>query len=111
MDAPNQALRQLVPACVQDTTGGAPQDTLDPNMSGKALNAIRKRENLNTQVISDNISNAIEWGGEVYQAMASEIYTRGGMVRTISQDGTHGKQDLQKTILDEETGKLIESNS
>ena len=111
LDGSTQSLMQIVPAFVQDTTGGAPQDTLDPNMSGKALNAIRKRENLNTQVVSDNISNAIEWGGEVYQAMASEIYTRSGMVRTISQDGTHGKQDLQKTILDEETGKLVESNS
>lgn len=105
------ALMQVVPGYIQQRTGGAPQDTIDPNASGKAINAMRKRENLNTQVILDNISNSVEWGGTVYQFMSDEVYTTERIVTTIGKDGTEGKQQLLKTVLDEETGRPVESNN
>ncbi len=111
LDGSTQALMQIVPEFVRETTGGAPQDTFDPAMSGKALNAIMKREDLNTQVLSDNIANAIEWSGTVYQSMASEIYTSKRIVNVIGKDGIESQKQLMKLGLDEKSGKLIELNN
>lgn len=111
LDGSTTALLSLVPEYIRGVTGGAPQDTFNPDMSGKAIKAIIKRENMKTQVINDNIALAIEWSGTVYISMAEEIYNTQRIMRTIGRDGTKGKTQLRKTILDEETGRLIEINT
>jgi len=102
---------QAVLEFIRETTGGVPQDTMDPNASGKAIRAITKRMNLNTQPVQDNISTAIEWSGQVYQSMASDIYNREQMVRTLGIDGTDGQEHLLKMVMDEKTGLFKESNN
>ena len=111
LDGSTAALMELVPAFIKDTTGGAPQDTLDPDASGKAINAIIKRMNMNTQPITDNISMAIESSGWVYQSKAAEVYNRQQMVRTLSEDGTDGQEQLLKVVIDERTGKHVFANN
>lgn len=111
LDQSTAALMQIVTDYVQQATGGAPQDTLDPDASGKAIQALLKRENLNTQDMMDNIANAIEWEGVVYQSIASEIYNTPRIMTTLGKDGTEGKAKLLELVLDEETGKLVESNT
>ena len=110
LDQSTVALMQLVTEYVQQTTGGAPQDTLDPKTSGKAINALLKRENLNTQDIMDNIANAIQWEGTVYQAIAQDVYTTDRLMRTLNKDGTEGKKRINTSVLDEESGELVEAN-
>lgn len=110
LDGNTQSLLQIVPAFIQDVTGGAPQDTVDPNASGKAIIALQKREDLNTQTLNDNIANAIEWSGEVWASMAEEVYSSKRMVNLIGKDGTESEKQLLKTVLDEQTGKLIQAN-
>jgi len=100
----------MVPALITSLTGGAPQDTLDPDASGKAIQAIIKRMNLNTQPVFDNITFSIEWSGEVYQAIAAEIYNKPRIVNTIAKDGTESREHLFKIVTDEQTGKQIEAN-
>jgi len=109
LDGNTAALMEFVPNFIQSMTGGAPQDTLDPNASGKAINAVIQQSNLRTQDFFDNISNAIEWSGVVYQSMASDIYSKQQMVRVIGKDGTENREMLFKTVQDED-GKLVESN-
>lgn len=111
LDGSTAALLQLVPNFIQSMTGGVPQDTIDPNMSGKALNALIKRENLNTQTINDHIASSVEWSGTVYESMASEIYTKPRIVNTIGLDGTESSKQLLKQVFDEETGRIIETNN
>lgn len=111
LDGNTQSLLQIVPAFVTDTTGGAPQDTIDPQSSGKAINAMQKREDLNTQAMMDNVANAIEWSGVVYESMATEVYSQKRMVNTIGKDGTESEQMLFKTVLDDKTGRLVEANN
>ena len=111
LDANSQSLLQIVPSFVAATTGGAPQDTIDPNASGKAINALQKREDLNTQAMFDNIANAIEWSGSVYESMAQEVYSEKRSVNTISKDGTESTKELLKNVLDEKTGRLTETNN
>ncbi len=111
IDGNTQASMQALMQYVQETIGAVPKDTLDPNASGKAIRALMKRDNQNTQPIFDNINTAIEWMGTVYQSMAAEIYNSEQMVRTIGIDGTDGREQLLKVVMDEETGKFVRSNN
>lgn len=111
LDGSTTALLGIVPGFIQDTTGGVPQDTLDPDLSGKAINALIKRQNLTTQTITTNIANAILWSGEVYQSMAAEIYNTQRIIRTVGKDGNESETQLLKTVMDDETGKVIEANT
>lgn len=104
------ASTEIVGNFVQMRTGNAPQDQIDPDASGKAINALRKRENLNTQTISDNIRNSIKRSGEVYRAMAAEVYNSKRVKRLVAEDGTESTIQLFKTTLDTDTGMLIEIN-
>lgn len=110
LDASTTALLTIVPQYIKDVSGFEVGEAIDKEASGKALAQMIKRENMNTQVINDNIANAIAYSGEIYQAMAQEIYTTPRMVRTLSRDGTDGTADLMQPVMDEETGQFIESN-
>ena len=111
LDASTTALVGIVPSFIQGVTGGAPQDTIDPDASGKAINALIKRENLNTQVILDNIETAVVWSGEVYQSMAAELYNTERVMQTIGKDGRDGEVALSETILDKDSGRMVEINT
>lgn len=111
LDGATAALLQIVPQHIQQITGGAPQDTLDPDASGKAIQALQKRENMKTYTINDNIINSVEWMGEIYQSIASEIYDSKRIMRTIGQDGTENQVQLFKEMQDEKTGALIQGNT
>lgn len=91
--------------------GEVPQDVIDPKTSGKAVNAIIKRINMNTAPIMENISDGIVLMGDIYQSMAAEVYTGHQMVRTVGLDGTDALKMLGKLTMDEETGEFIEANS
>lgn len=111
LDQSTTSLLTIVPNFIKDVTGFFPGEAVDKEMSGKAIRALMKRENMNTQVINDNISNAIEWSGEIYQAMAQELYTSQRMIRTLQRDGTDGSEMLLAPVFDEETGLPVESNN
>jgi len=114
--APNQldpntmGVIDTISGFVQRQTGNAPQDQIDPDASGKAINALRKRENLNTQVITDNILQSIKHSGKVYRAIAGEIYTRSQMKKIIGIDGTIKMEQLNVQSLDPQTGNPIQLN-
>jgi len=111
LDGSTEQLLQIVPAYFNEQTGGAPQEIMDPKASGKAIRALQKREDLNTQVINDNYAMSIQRSGEVYQSMAADVYSVKRMVRTVGVDGTDGTKALLKTVMDEKTGRLVESNN
>ena len=110
LDQSTTTLLGIVPAHIKDQTSSQNQEAFDSDMSGKAIKALIKREDMTTQVINDNIANAIAWSGEIYQAMAAEIYTTRRMVKTISKDGVEGDELLMKPTFDEEQGLMIETN-
>ncbi|WP_347851982.1 portal protein [Planktomarina sp.] len=68
------SLIQMTSEFIRMGTGGSPQDIADPNASGKAINAIIKRVDKNTQPIFDNIRGSLKHLGNVYQSMAAEVY-------------------------------------
>jgi len=111
LDPATTALLGIVPQFIQDVTGGPPQESYSKDMSGKAINALIKRENMNTQVINDNIANSMVWNGTVFQAMALEVYTNMRKVRVIGKDSSEGESQLLEQVVDEETGRIVEVNN
>ena len=111
LDENTKSLVDIINGYMRDRTGGMPQDVSDPNASGKAIRAILKRVNLNTQTIKKNIANAYKQAGRVYTAMAGDIYTVERMVRTLGKDGTEGRVRLLQTIQDSKTGKMVHANN
>lgn len=104
------ASTQLVADFVQRQTGNAPQDTIDPDASGKAINALRKRENLNTQTFSDNIVQSLKHSGVVWRSQAAEVYISQRIKRTLALDGEAGIVKIFETAMDESTGMLKHIN-
>ena len=111
LDQATAELVRIIPAFIQEMTGSVQQDTLDPNASGKAINAMIKRENLNTQDIRNNIANSVEWEGTVYSSMSEEVYATERTLRTLGKDGAEGVIRLNTLTFDEKTGKLKVINS
>jgi hypothetical protein len=110
LDGSTAALMQIVPQLFQQMTGGAPQDTLDPNASGKAINALISQENLKTQTVMDNYSASIEWGGEVYRSIAGDIYNTPRIMQITGIDGTSSQVQILKEVQDPKTGRIIVAN-
>ena len=101
------AATEITSNFVQRTTGNAPQDTIDPDASGKAINALRARENLNTQVMTDNILISIKHSGKVYLSIANEIYTEMRGKRVLKADGSSSLEQINRPGVDQETGEPI----
>ena len=111
MDANAATLLTLTLEHIRGQTGGAPQDTLNPDASGKAIRALQKRENLKTATVMDNIARSIEWMGEVYQSIASEIYDSQRMMRIIGMDGAQRQIQIFKEVMDSDTGLIVRANN
>ena len=92
---------------VQLVTGNSPQDTIDPDASGKAINALIKREDQKTHIVTDNINISLEHSAKVYQSMAEEIYSIPMTKRSLGEDGEASTIKINAPILDRQTGTLV----
>ena len=99
---------QIIDGFVQRTTGGAPQEVQNPDASGKAINALRARENLNTQPVADNILLAIKHSGDVYRSIASEVHADTKTKRVTREDGKASLVTINASILDEDSGEYVD---
>jgi len=89
---------------IQSEVGGAPQDIMDVEASGKAINAMISRQDMNTFVLMDNIAKTLKRVGEVYRSIAGEIYDVERAVTVVGVDGSEKQQNLFEIIVDEKTG-------
>jgi len=105
VDANDAAVMQIASDYIREETGGAPQDVMDPEASGKAINALIARVDMNTFTLMDNIAKSLKRGGEVFKSMAAEIHDVEQAINIIKEDGTDGQVNLHEIIIDEETGK------
>lgn len=110
MDANVAALLEMMPKFIGETSGEIPMEVFKSEMSGKAIAKVTEIVNMNTQILRDNIRSSVAHSGDVYQAMAAEIYTRRRIVQTINRDDKDGESLLQRMVMDEKTGKLVMSN-
>lgn len=83
-----QTLIEITSGFIQQGTGGAPQDTIDPDASGKAINAVIKRVDQATRPLFENIAAALTHAAEVYRHIAAEIYAE--RTRTVMLPNREG---------------------
>lgn len=111
LDPNVQSLIEKTTEFIRNVTGGAVQEVFDPKMSGKAMKLFIKQRDMNTHVITANIAKSIRSSGDVYQAMASEVYTtRGRIINTLGLDGTDSQKVLGELIQDKKTQEFKNIN-
>ena len=101
---------EVVSNFVQRETGNAPQDQIDPDASGVAIDSLREREDLTTQPITDNIHQSIKHSGKVWESIADDIYTRTQMKKVLGLNGKVSIEQINTPSLDPETGNAITLN-
>ena len=84
-------------AAVDDVAGaGLPADITDVDLSGKALNALNKRLDMQSYTYQDNHKYAMRRDGEVYASMVRDIKDTEEEVILFKLDGTKTTETLNK---------------
>jgi len=91
-------------------SGGMPQDTLDPDASGKAINAMIQRVDMQTAVLMDNISLCTKTVGKIYLGMASEVYDTERFIKLVGEDGSEKDALLMEYVLHPKVDKFVRIN-
>ena len=96
-------------ADIQATTGRfAPSLGDNPtDQSGKALLAVQEQGEAGTFELNDNLAGAVEYTIEILLDLVPKIYDTERQIRILNQDGTSETIEINKTIIDEQTGKKV----
>lgn len=106
------ALAQLAATALEDMLGNQQAgEQLQPNQSGKAVELVQQRLDMQVFIYVDNFKKTIKRMGEVWQSMAKDLLVEPGRkMKTIDPEGQSSTVELMKPILDKETGKTIKAN-
>lgn len=102
---------ELSRQAVEDVANpGLPQDIADPDLSGKAVNALTNRLDQQSIVYQQNLKHAKRRDAEIYASMAVEVYDAPREVTLTNQDGTTKKVKIMEMVQDRESGNLVALN-
>ena len=105
------AVIELTRQSVADVTDpGLPQDVANSNISGKAVNALQNRLDMQTFVYLDNLRSALRRDGEVYASMASELYDTPRKVKMMGPDQGVSEAVVMDNVVDIASGQQITMN-
>lgn len=102
------ALLQITETDMQDLLGNQQAgEQLQPNMSGKAVELIQNRLDMQVFIYMSNMAKAVKCSGEIWLSMAKDILVEEGRkMKTISNQGTPGSVELMKPMMGEEGVEL-----
>jgi hypothetical protein len=107
------ALLQLTEQDLKDLLGGAQNgDNLVSNISGKAVELIQTRLDMQSFIYMSNMAKAVRRCGEVWLSIAQEIYSPGDDERRMKGFDASGKAfpvTIGRKVLDK-TGKVVLEN-
>ena len=106
------ALLQVTEVDMQDILGN-PQgaDKMVSGMSGKAVEMIQTRVDMQSFIYMSNFAKGMKRCGEIWLSMARDIYTEEKRkMKTITPAGDSGTVELMQPVIEEETGKVILKN-
>lgn len=106
------ALLQITETDMQDILGN-PQgaDKMVSGVSGKAVEMIQQRVDMQTFIYMSNFAKGMKRCGEIWLSMAKEIYTENKRsMKVVSQSGETDSVDLMKPMIDSETGAVVTEN-
>jgi hypothetical protein len=105
-------LLQVTEADMQDILGNAgQQDQIVSNISGKAVEMIQQRMDMQTFIYMSNMSKAVRRSGEIWLSMAKEIYTEENRrMKGIGAQMEMEPIELMKPTIDKDTGEMVMEN-
>lgn len=106
------ALLQLTEGDMQSILGNQQEaDKMVSNISGKAVEMIQSRMDMQTYIYVSNFAKAIRRVGEIWLSMARDVYVEPGRkMKTVSISGETGRVELNKPGKNDETGEIIGEN-
>jgi hypothetical protein len=106
------ALLQITEQDMQDILGN-PQgaDKIVSGVSGKAVEMIQTRVDMQTFIYMSNFAKGMKRCGEIWLSMAKEIYVEDKRkMKTIAPTGESSVVELMKPMIDTETGAMVMEN-
>jgi hypothetical protein len=106
------ALLQITEQDMQDILGN-PQgaDKMVSGVSGKAVEMIQTRVDMQTYIYMSNFAKGMKRCGEIWLSMAKEIYIEGERkMKTIAPTGESSVVELMRPMIDPETGAIVTEN-
>lgn len=97
---------------MQDVLGNQQQaDKIVSNISGKAVEMIQARMDMQTFIYMSNFAKGMRRCGEVWLSMAKDVYTESGRkMKTVTKDESIGSVELMKPMIDQTTGAMVLKN-
>lgn len=106
------ALLQLTEQDMSDILGNQQAgEEMQPNMSGKAVELIQTRLDMQVFIYMSNMAKAMRRSGEIWLSMAKELYFEPGRkMKTVGTGGETDTIELMKPTYDKKTSKVLHQN-
>ena len=106
------ALLQITEQDMQDLLGNQQAgEELQPNISGKAVELIQNRLDMQTFIYMSNMSTAIKRSGEIWLSMAKDVLVESGRkMKSVGKQGEIQSVELLKPMVNQETGEIETEN-
>lgn len=106
------ALLQITESDINDILGNQGEaDKMVSNISGKAIEMIQARMDMQTFIYVSNFAKAVRRVGEVWLSMAKEVYVEPGRkMKTVGKMGEVGTEELTRATVNKETGAIEYDN-
>lgn len=101
------ALLQIAQTALQDLLGNQEAgEQMQPNMSGKAVELIQNRLDMQVFIYMSNFAKYVKRVGEVWLSMAKDVYVEDERkMKTVAPDGSVSTATLNEPSYDAKTGK------
>jgi hypothetical protein len=106
------ALLQITEQDMQDILGRQEAgEEVVPNVSGKAIELIQSRLDMQSFIYMSNMAKAVKRSGEIWLSMAREILVEPGRkMKAVGTQGELSSIELGRPLLNEETGQVEYEN-
>lgn len=106
------ALIQIASQALDDLLGNQQAgEQMQPNLSGKAVELIQNRLDMQVYIYMSNMAKAVKRSGEIWLSMKKDVTPEQERVmKTIATDGEVDSVVLKQPIVDAETGEQIMQN-
>jgi hypothetical protein len=106
------ALLQITETDMQDILGNQQgADKMVSGMSGKAVEMIQTRVDMQAFIYMSNFAKGMKRCGEIWLSMAKEVYVEDKRkMKTIAPDGQTGMAELMRPTIDQATGEVVMEN-
>lgn len=106
------ALLQLTESDMQEILGNQQAaEEVVPNISGKAVELIQNKLDMQSYIYMSNMAKAVKRSGEVWLSMAKEIYVEDGRkLKVMNKEKETESIELMQPVINKETGAMEYKN-